>query len=164
MESVLDVGEELAPLAHEVEPASQQISRGAHRGGVDVSLREHAAAEQHGDLVGVDLVVLGLAAVDRFHRESVTQDEGDVLFRAEIREPVPGERALGGDDEAVAERSDDVEQRFGARLHVAVDEDLACSVEDADVHGGGVKIDAAIVRMLTVVESHGPPPARMCAL
>ena len=46
-------------------------------------------------------------------------------------EPVPGERALGGDDESVAIRGDDLEQRIGARLHVAVNADLAGGVEDA---------------------------------
>jgi hypothetical protein len=42
--------------------------------GVDVGLRQHAAAKQDGNLVGVGLVGLGLAAVDNFPVERVSED------------------------------------------------------------------------------------------
>ena len=45
-----------------------------HAFGVDVGLRQHVAAKQEGNLVGVDLVGLGLAAVDGFHVEGVSED------------------------------------------------------------------------------------------
>ena len=48
----------------------------------------------------------------------------------------------------------DVQERFGVRRQVLVDEDLAVAVEDADVHRLGVQIDAAVVAMLARVESH----------
>ena len=51
---------------------------------VDVGQREHAAAEQGGELAGVDLVVLGLAAVDGLHVQGVAEDEGDVLLFAQV--------------------------------------------------------------------------------
>jgi hypothetical protein len=38
-------------------PAAQQVAGLAHAGGVDVGLGQRAAAEQSGDLAGVDLVV-----------------------------------------------------------------------------------------------------------
>ena len=67
--------------------------------GIDVGLRQHAAAQQHGDLVRVDLVVLGLAAVDGLHRERVAEHERDAFGGADVGEPVPGEHALGRDDQ-----------------------------------------------------------------
>jgi hypothetical protein len=42
----------------------------------------------------------------------------------------------------------------GGGFDVPVHEPLAGGVEDADVHGLHVEIDAAIVTMLTVVASH----------
>jgi hypothetical protein len=49
--SVLDVGQELTSLAHEVEPPTEEIPRRPHRGGIHVGLRQHPAAEQDGDLL-----------------------------------------------------------------------------------------------------------------
>ena len=65
------------------------IAGGAHGGRVNVGLGHEAPAQEDRDLVGIDLVVLGLAAVDRLHRQGVSQNEGDAVGGAEIREPVP---------------------------------------------------------------------------
>ena len=151
---VLDVGQQLAALPHEVEATPQEIARRAHRRRVDVRLRQQPPAEQGGDLLGVDLVVLRFAAVDGLHGQRVAEHEGDVLGGAEIRDPVPREHTLGGHDEIVPVRRDDLEKRRGIRFHVAVHEHLAGGVEDADVHRFDVEIDPAIVAMLSVVESH----------
>jgi hypothetical protein len=72
---VLQVRQQLAALAHEVEPAPQEVPRLAHARRIDVGLREHAAAQQHRDLVGVDAVVLRLAAVNGLHVEGVAEHE-----------------------------------------------------------------------------------------
>ena len=112
------------------------------------------AAQQDGDLVRIDLVVLGLAAVDGLHGQRVAEDERDAFGGADVGEPVPGEHALGRDDQAVAVRRDDLEEGLRRRWHVAVHQHLAGRVEDADVHGLHVEIDPAIVTMLAVVESH----------
>ena len=128
------MGEQIRSLAHEVIAPAKQIAGGAHRLGVNVRLREHTAAQQHGDLVGVDLVVFGFAAVDGFHVEGVAEDEGDAFLGAQVREPVPGEDALDGDDEVVAVRGDGVQEggRFG--FEVAMQQDLALAVQDAQIH------------------------------
>ena len=63
--------------------------------------------------MGVDLVVLGLAAVDRLHVEGVAEDEGDVLTGAEIGEPIPAEDALDADDQVVPKRRDGSEEGVG---------------------------------------------------
>ena len=158
MEGVLDVGEELAALADEEEAAAEQVAGGTHARRIDVGHGEHAAAEQPGDLARVDPVVLGLAAVDGLHVEGVAEDEGDVLG-AEVGEPVPAEDALGGDDQVVAEGFDGFEEELGLAGQVAVQQDVAAPVlEDAEVHGAGVEVDAAVVSMLASVEAHGSPP------
>ena len=44
-------------------------------------------AQQSGDLLGVDAVVLGFGAVDGTHVERMSEEKGDVLRGAEIGEP-----------------------------------------------------------------------------
>jgi hypothetical protein len=46
-------------------------------------LRQHPAAQQHRDLVRVDSVVLGFAAVERFHIERVAGHDTSVRRRRE---------------------------------------------------------------------------------
>ena len=152
---VLDVGEELAPMAHEVEPPPQEISRRPHLGRVDVGLGNQAAPQERGGLLGVDLVVLGLGPVDGLHVEGVAEDEGDALLGAEVRQPVPGEDALHGDHEVVAVGGDRPQEALRIAGEVAVEEHLALLVEDADVHGSRVQVDSAVVLVCFGVESHG---------
>src|SRR5438093_4411198 len=59
---------------------------------------------------GVDAVGFRLTAVDRLHGQGVAQDEGDVLVRAQVGEPVPGEHTLHADHQTVAERRDRFEE------------------------------------------------------
>jgi hypothetical protein len=49
---ILNMSQELSPFAHQMHAAPEQVTGRAHLGGVDGRLREHAPAEQHGDLVG----------------------------------------------------------------------------------------------------------------
>ena len=42
----------------------------------------------------------------------------------------------------------------GAGLHIAVQQDLAILVQDADVHAAGMQIDATVKLVLLGVESH----------
>jgi len=46
-------------------------------------------AKKHGDLARIDLVVLALGSVNGFHVQSVTEDEGNVVFGTEVGDPVP---------------------------------------------------------------------------
>ena len=133
---------------------AQQVAGGAHALRIDVGLRQHAAAQEHGDLSSIDTVVLGLAAVNRFHVQRVAEDEGDTFVSAQIGEPIPGEDALAGDDEVVAIRGHGREERFGRGLHVAVQQHFALRVEDTQIHRPGVQVDAAVVLMSLGVESH----------
>jgi len=100
--------------------AAQEVPGGPHLLGVDVGHGEHAAPQEHRDLLRVDLVVLGLAAVDGFHVERVPQDEGDALAGAQIGQPVPGEDALHGHDDVLAVGGDSDEECLGRGLHLPV--------------------------------------------
>jgi hypothetical protein len=88
----------------------------------------------------------------------VAQDEGDLLDVAQVGQPVPAEQALAADDEVVATRRDGFEEGTGLGGQVFVHDDLAGVVEDAQVHGPGVQIDAAVESMLLGVETHGKLP------
>ena len=90
------MGEPFGTFLHEVVSSSEEIPRGAHVPGVDVGHRESASSEESGDFLRIDLVVLTLAAMDRFHIERMAQDEGNPLLGTQIGEPIPDEHAFDG--------------------------------------------------------------------
>src|SRR5262249_55421128 len=88
----LQMGKEAGTLADEEVATAEQVAGLAHALGVDVGQGEVASPEETSDLVGGDLVVLGLGPVDGLHVQGVTDQEGDLLLGAQIRQPVPAER------------------------------------------------------------------------
>src|SRR5207245_9806510 len=80
----VDVGQQAATLAYQVQAAPQQVARLTHPFGVSVGKRETAAAQQARDLVGVDAVVLAFAAVNQFHVARVPEDQRHLLFLARV--------------------------------------------------------------------------------
>src|SRR5215831_18518727 len=68
---ILHMCEKFRAFAHEVRAASEQIAGGAQHRRIDIDLGPHAAAEQRRNLLGIDLVVVGLATVNGFHVESM---------------------------------------------------------------------------------------------
>jgi hypothetical protein len=117
-------------------------------------LREHATAEQLGNLVGIDLVVCRVAAVDGFHLERVTQDDSTPLLGAEIGEPIPGEETLDGHDKPLAVWSNGREKRFRGGFHMAGQKNVAIMAQDADRHGAGMQVETAGNGVLRGVEAH----------
>ena len=107
---VLDVGQKLRALSHQVHPPSQRISSRAHAFWIDISLGNHSATQKGRALMSVGLVVLGLAAMDRLHVERVSQNEGDPFSSVKIGDPVPGEDAFYGDNRVLATRRDRFEK------------------------------------------------------
>src|SRR5262249_571313 len=69
-------------------------------------------------------------------------------------EPVPGEHALGRDDESVAKGGDGFAKGVGIGGEVFVQQDGAGAIDDAQVHCSGMQIDAAIESVLLLVETH----------
>ena len=100
---VVHMRQECAAFVRQRHAAPEEVAGGAHLGGIDVRLREHAAAEQDGNLLRVDLVIFGLAAMDGLHGEGMTEDERDLFIGAEVGEPVPGEHAFDRDDDMQAD-------------------------------------------------------------
>jgi hypothetical protein len=100
---VLNVSEEMASLAHQGEPAAQEIPSRAHLGRVDIGLREHSSPKQRCDLERIDAVVFCFASVNRLHVQSVAENEVDALSRAKVGKPVPGEDAFHRDDKGFAD-------------------------------------------------------------
>jgi hypothetical protein len=92
--------------------------------------------------------------VDGPHVQGVAQDEGDVLAGAQVGQPVPAEQSLDGDDQPVPEGGDGAEEGVGLCGEVLVEDDLAGVVEDAQLHGPGMQVDAAVESVLLVVEAH----------
>lgn len=71
------MGKELGPFAHEVIAPAHQIPRGPHLlRADDVGHGDQPSSRQGGDLLGVDLVVLALAAVDGPHVERMPEEKG----------------------------------------------------------------------------------------
>ena len=92
--------------------------------------------------------------MDSFHGQCVAEHEGDAFGCADIGQPVPREHALGRHGQISAIWPDDLKEGGWRRRDVAVHEHLAGAVENTDVHGLYVQIDPAVVRVLSVVESH----------
>jgi hypothetical protein len=92
--------------------------------------------------------------VDGFHVQGVSQNKGDLLGLTQVGEPIPAKQALDADDQPVAEGGHGLEKRLAAGRQVLVENDQALSIEDAQVHGSGVQIDAAIESVLSSVETH----------
>jgi hypothetical protein len=92
--------------------------------------------------------------VNSLHVESVTEDKSDAFPCAEVGEPVPGEDAFDRDHEALAKRRDVLQEDFGNRRQVTMKQSFPFLVEDAGVHVPRVKVDAAVVLVGYVVESH----------
>jgi len=155
VEGVLDMSEELGALAGEVEAAAQEVAGRAHLGRVDVRHGDGATAQERGEFLGVDAVVLGLAAVNGLQVECMGEDEVDPVLDAQVGEPVPTEDALDADDEILAVGCDGPEKGIARAGDAPVKDDRALMVEDAEVHGPRVKVDPPIVAVLAAIESHG---------
>jgi hypothetical protein len=128
---VLDMSNEFSSFSGEMRATPEQISGGTHVGRIHIGHGHHASPQQGRYLIGVYFVVLGFASMDGFHIESVTQDKGDVLFTAEIGEPVPGENAFYGNDDVLTEWRDGFQKDIGVCLDVPMQDDLSFLVENA---------------------------------
>jgi len=63
---------------------------------------------------------------------------------------------VGGDDEVVSVGFDDSEEHLGSALDVLVEDGLSLMIQDAEIDGLGVEVDAPVVGVGFVVESRGP--------
>jgi hypothetical protein len=89
------------------------------------------------------------------HIEGVAENEIDPLLGAQVGQPVPGEHALAADYKAGAIGFYQSEESFRFGRDILVNDHLSDGIEDADIHGVGVQIDAAVEPVLFRVEFHG---------
>jgi len=84
----------------------------------------------------------------------MAKDEGNILFGAEVSDPVPGEHAFYGNHNVLSEGGDDAEESFRVCLNILMNPDLASGIEDADKHIFGMQIDSTIKLVLLGVKFH----------
>src|SRR5262245_29474194 len=58
--------------------------------------------------------------------------------------PVPRTEAFHGDDDSLPIGGNDLQKRLWARLHSAVDHNLAGMVQETDGHDAGMQVDATV--------------------
>jgi hypothetical protein len=151
---LLKMREPRGPFARERHAAPEELTGRPPRGGIDLGRREHPATQQHGDLLGVERVVFGLAAVDRFHLQRVPEDNGHLFRGAEVGEPGPGQETFDRDDQIVPIGCHALENRLRTGVHVALQQDLAVLAKDTHGHAASMQINAARRFVLLGVESH----------
>jgi len=92
--------------------------------------------------------------MDGFHVKCMTKDKRNGFPVTQIGQPVPDEHAFDGDDDVLPVGLNGPEKRFRIGFKVFVKHGVAFLIQDTDVHGSGVQIDAAIILVLLRVESH----------
>jgi hypothetical protein len=65
-------------------------------------------------------------------------------FAQRAASQVPGEETLDGHHQAIPIGGHGLEEGFRRRLHIAVEQDFSFVTQDADVHGAGMPVDAAV--------------------
>jgi hypothetical protein len=83
----------------------------------------------------------------------MTQREGNPLLRTEISQPVPGEDTFAADDHILPVGCNGLEKGFGGCLHSPVDKNLRIPIQNTDVHGPGVQVNATVKLVLCGVEA-----------
>ena len=116
--------------------------------------RKVATPDELGDLLGIDLVVLGFPAVDGFHIQCMTQDKGNAFFGAQICQPIPRKDAFNADDEIFTIRSDELQEPMRLSRDILMQTNFPIIVQDTDVHHLGVQIDPAVIWVRIGIESH----------
>jgi hypothetical protein len=135
------VSQDLAASACQVRASAPQVAGRAHLTKIDRRLREHPAAQQNGDCMGVDRVVFGLAAMESFHVEGMSEDAGETFAPTPVSHPIPRAETCDRHDTIITIRRHDLEAGLGADLDVLRPQDLPSLVEEANRHRPGMEID-----------------------
>jgi hypothetical protein len=84
--------------------------------------------------VGLDFIILGFPAVNRFHIERMAQDKGDSFLLTQVGEPLPRQHTFHADNDILFIGSNDTKKRFRSRWQIFVHEFCPVLIENADVH------------------------------
>ena len=82
------------------------------------SFFEGGAPQEDRNLVGVNVIIRGFAAMDRFHVEGLAKDKGDVFLGAEVGQPIPREITFDADDQGPARWGIGFQERSRSSHHV----------------------------------------------
>jgi hypothetical protein len=134
--------------------ASEPVAGGPHRRGIDIGLGEPPATEPHRNFLGIDFVVFGFAAVDGFPLQGMPEDKRHVFSCTPVGQPVPGKEAFDTDDKILPIGRDGFEKGLWASGPIAVHQDRAIPMQDAEGHRASVPVDTARKLVLLGVESH----------
>jgi hypothetical protein len=94
----------------------------------------------------------------------VAEYELDVFIPAQIGQPVPRKHALGTNNQVAAKAFDGTQEFMWLGAYVPMPPLIPLTIENAQVHPFGMKIDATIVFVLLIVEPHQSPPCKRCYL
>jgi hypothetical protein len=139
-----DGREELGAFPGQRSAAPEEVPSRPQRSRIDVGLGEQAATEQDGNRVRVERVVLGFAPMHGFHGQGMAEDNSAPMWSAEGREPGPGNHALDRHNAILTRGRQSLEKRLWASGHVAVQHELPVRMQDADIHGAGMPVDATV--------------------
>src|SRR2546423_13258436 len=92
--------------------------------------------------------------MDGFHVECVPEDKRNPFAGTQVGQPVPGEDTFDTNDHVFPVGRDGLAKGVWAGCHIAVQQDLSSPVQDAEVHGARVQVDATIKVVLLGVKSH----------
>ena len=150
---IVDRCQECAAFAWQRQAAPEPITGGPHLCGIDLGLGPHAPAPEHRHVLGIDVVVFGLTAVEGLPRQGMPEDTRHRFACTQIGQPVPGKDACDTDDQSGSVGRDGCEQGLWAGGHSAVHQDRAIPGQDAAGHRARVPGDPAIKLVLLGGES-----------
>ena len=140
-----DPGKQFTAVPDIDQALAQQGAQGALLSRIDVGGRDQVGAQEVGDLLGVNAVVLVLAAVNGLEVERMGQDEMNASLGTGIREPIPAKHAFGADRQIVAIGSNELQEVSEVIVFdVGVDELFAVPIHEADIHLPGMEINSAV--------------------
>jgi hypothetical protein len=82
-------GSQRRAFAHQRWATPQEVTGGAPLSGIPIGRWAQATAEQRRHRVGLDFVGFRFTAVEGFHRQGMTQDNGQAFVSPEVSEPGP---------------------------------------------------------------------------
>jgi hypothetical protein len=88
--------------------------------------------------VGVKLIGLGFAAMNRFPREGMPQHKGAACLRTEVGQPLPGEPTFDANDQILPIGRDNPQKRLRGGGQILVDQLRATLIQNTDVHRLGM--------------------------
>jgi len=141
---MLAMCEEGRALARQRQTAAEQRTGGAPRGGRAIGVGPPPTPPPHGDVLGLALVVFGVTAMAGLHGEGLPEDAGQALVGTQVSPPVPGEETCDTAEHVLPGGHEGVEKGGWTSGHSAVPQELPLLGQDAEVHGAGMQVDAAV--------------------